>query len=79
MKSSVKSSRRSKESQNLDTQRHFAMDLDGNLEKISNMRSIGIVSEFPIETGGDCVLRLDMVRASSAACCRRVFMAETVI
>lgn len=56
------------ESQNLDTQRHLAMELAGNLEKISNMRSIGMVSEFLIETGdGDSVLRLEMVRASSAA------------
>lgn len=51
------------------------MELAGNLQKISSMRSIGIVSEFPIENGDSSVLRLEMVRASSAAaCCLRVFM-----
>lgn len=78
MNSSVKSARRSMESQSLDAQRHFAIDLGGNLKRISMMRSVGIVSEFPFESG-DRVLRRDIVRAFSAACCRRVFMADTMI
>ena len=73
MKSSVKYARRSMESQSLDAHRHFGIDLGGNLKRTSMMRSVGIVSEFPFESG-DCVLRRDIVRAFSAACCRRVFI-----